>query len=88
MVTQKTGMLVGAACVAACAAPAVVVWAAAGATATGLVAMLRGDVGIALAVLVAGGGIWWGLQRRKATKEKGCCAGNDTCRLPEKTTQG
>jgi FtsH-binding integral membrane protein len=86
MKTANTAMLTLAGCAAACAGIAVVPTLLAGAALGGV--LMSGEVGLALAVLVASLGGWYLLSRQKAAKgchcapESGCNSGN-SCDLPD-----
>lgn len=76
----KTGMVVGAACVAACAGASVLPMVLGGAA----LGALGGELGL-LAVLALGAGLWFWSRRRKASCEcapDGGCKTGETCDLP------
>jgi hypothetical protein len=84
MTMGKTGIVVGAACVAACAAPPLALWIGAGATAGGIWAAVPGELGAIVGLGVAGGLIWFLRQRKKTANS--CCEGRASCGLPETKT--
>ncbi len=84
MTVGKTGIVVGAACVAACAAPPLALWIGAGAAAGGIWAALPGELGAVVGLGVAGGLIWFLWPRKR--NANGCCEGRTSCSLPETKT--
>ncbi|GHC66680.1 hypothetical protein [Neogemmobacter tilapiae] len=82
----KTGMLVGAACVAACAGAGLWPLVLGGAAAGGLLGWIGGEIAILLALLPVAGGYWlWRRQPRKAAcacPPDGGCQTGDACDVP------
>jgi hypothetical protein len=81
MGNAKTGILVGAACVAACAGAGVLPMVLGGAA----LGAFGGELGV-LAVLALGGGVWFWSRRRKAAcacPSDGGCQTGDACDLPD-----